>query len=86
MSIRRRNNGYTQVFTGAEPTNSLSQTTRLNYDQTITPTLLMHVGAGLLQTTLYTMPAADLQPKPTVRKQHFYLPYFPSLRRRIHVT
>ena len=52
-------NGYTQGFSGAEPTNSLSQTTRINYDQTITPTLLLHVGAGLLQTTLYTVPSAS---------------------------
>jgi hypothetical protein len=52
-------NGYTQPFSAAEPTDSLSQTTRINYDQSITPTLLVHAGAGLLQTTVYTMPTAS---------------------------
>jgi hypothetical protein len=51
------NNGYTQVFSGATPTQQLSQTTRVNYDQTITPTLLMHVGLGLIQTSQWNTPA-----------------------------
>jgi hypothetical protein len=50
------NNGFTQAFSATEPTNNLSQTTRLNYDQTITPTLLMHIGAGLLETTEWNIP------------------------------
>jgi hypothetical protein len=51
------NNGYTQVFSGATPTQQLSQTSRVNYDQTITPTLLMHVGVGLIQTSQWNTPA-----------------------------
>ncbi|MCU1335836.1 MAG: hypothetical protein JWO19_1417 [Bryobacterales bacterium] len=42
--------GYTQAFTNAYPQDTLSQTTRINYDQTITPTVLLHLGAGLLYT------------------------------------
>ena len=49
-------NGYTQVFSSVEPTNQLSQTTRLNYDQTLTPTLLMHFGG--LVPPLCTLPSA----------------------------
>jgi hypothetical protein len=52
------NNGFTQPWTGATPQESLSQTTRINYDQSITPTLLMHVGAGLLQTTVTSVGAS----------------------------
>ena len=71
-------NGFTQVFSAAEPTNSLSQTTRINYDQTITPTLLMHVGAGLLQTTLYTVPAAYDQHQ-IFGNNTFYVNMFPNI-------
>ncbi len=73
------NNGYTQVFTGAEPTNSLSQTTRINFDQTITPTLLMHIGAGLLQTTVYTLPQQTYNQSQLFGNNTFYVPYFPSI-------
>lgn len=51
-------NGYTQGFTAATPNESLSQTTRVNYDQTLTPTLLMHFGAGLLHTRIDTVGAS----------------------------
>jgi len=44
-------NGFPQPFTTAEVQNSLAQTVRLNLDDTLTPTLLLHFGAGLLHTT-----------------------------------
>jgi hypothetical protein len=73
-------NGYTQAFSNAEPTNSLSQTTRVNYDQSITPTLLMHVGVGLLQTTLYTLPTASYDQHQLFGNNVFYIPeQFPSI-------
>ena len=43
-------NGFTQVFTTAQPSDTESQTTRINYDQTISPTMLLHLGVGLLTT------------------------------------
>ena len=45
------NNGFTQPFSVATVQNSLAQTIRLNLDDTVTPTLLLHFGAGLLHTT-----------------------------------
>jgi hypothetical protein len=73
-------NGFTQAFSTAEPTNSLSQTTRINYDQTITPTLLLHVGAGLLQTTLYTLPTASYDTSQLFGTNQFYIPnQFPNI-------
>jgi hypothetical protein len=45
------NNGFTEPFTALQPQNSLAQTTRVNYDVTLTPTLLLHIGAGYLHTS-----------------------------------
>jgi len=74
------NNGYTQAFSNSEPTNSLSQTTRVSYDQTITPTLLMHLGAGLLQTTVYTVPAAVFDQSTLFGTNTFAIPnQFPNI-------
>jgi hypothetical protein len=41
-------NGYTNLEEPATPQVQHAQTIRINYDQTITPTLLLHLGAGLL--------------------------------------
>ena len=50
-------NGYTQSWTPSTPSETLSQTVRLSYDQTISPTVLLHLGAGLLNTTITTVGA-----------------------------
>jgi len=44
-------NGFTQPFTAAVPQDDVNYTTRLNYDRTISPTSLLHVGIGYFQTT-----------------------------------
>jgi hypothetical protein len=44
-------NGFPQPFSVATVQDSLAQTVRLNLDDTLTPTLLLHFGAGLLHTT-----------------------------------
>ncbi len=44
-------NGFPQPFTTAIVQNSLAQTVRLNFDDTLTPTLLLHFGGGLQYTT-----------------------------------
>jgi hypothetical protein len=44
-------NGFTQSFTNATVTDSVARTTRVNYDQSLTPTLLLHLGAGLMYLT-----------------------------------
>jgi hypothetical protein len=74
------NNGYTQVFSPIQPQDTLSQTIRVNYDQTITPTLLLHLGAGFLHTNL-PVPApkydqSQLWSSPT---QRFDLQAFPNI-------
>ena len=41
-------NGFAQVFTNATIQDSITHTIRINYDQTLTPTTLLHFGVGLL--------------------------------------
>ena len=41
-------NGYTNLEEPATPQDQRSQTIRANFDDTLTPTLLLHVGVGLL--------------------------------------
>ncbi len=45
------NGGITPLALGGADENEWNHTTRLNYDQTITPTLLFHVGIGYFQTS-----------------------------------
>ncbi len=51
-------NGYTNLEEPATPQVQNSQTIRINYDQTITPTLLLHMGVGLLYFDQPTYPPA----------------------------
>jgi hypothetical protein len=46
-----QNNGFPQAYTALQPQDPLAQTIRLNLDTTLTPTLLLHFGAGYLHTS-----------------------------------
>ena len=55
-----QNNGFPQPYTALQPQDPLAQTIRLNLDTTLTPTLLLHIGAGYLHTSNpQTAPAFD---------------------------
>ena len=58
-------NGFTQPYTALQPQNALAQTIRLNLDTTLTPTLLLHIGAGYLHTS-NPQTAPDVRPEATV--------------------
>ena len=45
------NGGIQPLALGGADTNTWNHTTRLNYDQTLKPTLLFHVGVGYIQTS-----------------------------------
>jgi hypothetical protein len=47
-TLSPQNNGFPQPFSTLQSENYLAQTIRLNLDETLTPTLLLHFGAGLL--------------------------------------
>ena len=60
QTISPQTNGFPQPYTALQPQNALAQTIRINYDYTITPTLLLHLGAGYLHTSNpQTAPAFD---------------------------
>jgi hypothetical protein len=44
-------NGFPEPYTALQPQDALAQTIRLNLDMTLTPTLLLHLGAGYLHTS-----------------------------------
>jgi Carboxypeptidase regulatory-like domain/TonB dependent receptor len=50
-TISPQANGFTQPFSALQPQNNLSHTLRLNLDTSLTPTVLFHLGAGLLYTS-----------------------------------
>jgi hypothetical protein len=58
-------NGFTEPYTALQPQNSLAQTTRVNFDMTLTPTLLLHIGAGYLHTS-------NPQTAPTVNQSQIF--------------
>ncbi|MCU1335837.1 MAG: hypothetical protein JWO19_1418 [Bryobacterales bacterium] len=72
-------NGFAQVFTSAEPSDTESRTTRVNYDQTISPTMLLHLGAGLLATTRPAIPPTFDQGQFWAPNQQFYINQFPNI-------
>jgi Carboxypeptidase regulatory-like domain/TonB dependent receptor len=76
-----QNNGFPQPFTALQPQKDLAQIIRLNYDQTLTPTLLLHLGAGFMHTShplgapVYNQTTNNLFPKGIP----FPASYFPYL-------
>ena len=50
------NTGLDPIASGVTPTADRSDTIRVNYDQTLKPTLLLHVGIGYLYTTSPSLP------------------------------
>jgi hypothetical protein len=44
-------NGINEPWNSRIPQNTLAQTVRVNFDDTITPTLLLHLGAGFMHTS-----------------------------------
>ena len=50
LTYNPNNNGLPGPISQPAPTNNKSSTTRINYDQSIRPTLLLHLGAGYLYT------------------------------------
>jgi hypothetical protein len=49
-TVSPQTNGFPQAYTSLQPQDDLSHTARINVDTTLTPTLLLHVGGGLVYT------------------------------------
>jgi hypothetical protein len=76
-----QNNGFPQPFSTRQSENHLAQTIRINLDDTLTPTFLLHFGAGLLHMSYpqngptYDQAANNLFPQgvPFPAKNFIYL-------------
>ena len=49
QSNEPNNNGFSGIYAAPNPTANRNVTTRVNFDQSITPTVLLHVGVGYIQ-------------------------------------
>src|SRR5262249_37773872 len=71
-------NGFTQSFTSAIAQNDVNYTTRLNYDRTISPTQVLHVGLGYFQTTNPQL-LPDFDQTQLGWAKNYYVNEFPSI-------
>ena len=58
LQLNPNANGFPDTWGGAVLNDNRNTTTRLNYDQTLRPTLLLHVGVGYFTTQEPNLPAA----------------------------
>ena len=70
-------NAVSNAITGVTPTNNLSRTVRVNYDKTLRPTLLLHLGAGYLYTYYPALTAAFNES--SLGLSGFYANLFPGI-------
>jgi hypothetical protein len=76
-SYNPANTGYDPVWSGVVPTNNSSHTIRLNYDESLRPTLLLHLGVGYLITHTPSLPKS-FDPT-TIGFTGYYANYFPTI-------
>ncbi len=77
-------NGLDPALTGVAAANNRSSTVRVNYDQTLTPTLLLHVGAGYLY--LWAPSLTTPFDQSTIGLTGFYSNRFPSFSGLFNAT
>jgi len=65
--------------TSAIPSDIVAHTVRINFDQTLTPTLLLHFGAGLLDTTV-DQPVGSYNPVSGIGLTGTYTDLFPAVQ------
>jgi hypothetical protein len=66
-------------WSAPEPTATLNNTTRINYDQTLRPTLLLHLGIGLFYTNQPAVPPSFTQTSLGPQFAPFYINQFPNI-------
>src|SRR6267378_3862684 len=71
-------NGFTQPFTEAISQDEMNYTTRLNYDRTLSPTTMLHVGVGYFQ---YNWPQVlqDFDQSSLGWAKNYYVNMFPNI-------
>jgi hypothetical protein len=71
-------NGFTDVFTPAARQGTNAYTYRLNYDRTVSPTMLLHLGAGYLYQYVPSIPP-EFDPSSLGFRTNFFAPIFPNI-------
>ena len=71
-------NGFTQSFTSAIPQDDVNYTTRVNFDRTISPTKMLHIGLGYFQTTNPNL-LPEFDQSTLGWAKNFYVNEFPSI-------
>jgi len=71
-------NGFTQPFTEAIAQNEVNYTTRLNYDRTISPTTMLHVGLGYFQAD-WPQALRDFDQSQLGWAKNYYVNMFPNI-------
>ena len=72
-------NGFTQVITPAAPQGTNAYTYRLNYDRTVSPTKILHLGAGYLYQYVPSVPP-EYDPNSLGFRTNFFASIFPIWR------
>jgi hypothetical protein len=73
-------NGFTQVWSTAAPTLNDSYTYRINYDRTVSPTQVLHIGIGYLSTyQAASIPTAKFDQSTLGWTSSFYVNQFPNI-------
>src|SRR5262249_1905989 len=73
-------NGFTQDWSTAAPTLNDSYTYRLNYDRTVSPTQVLHIGVGYLYTyQAASIPTAKFDQSKLGWTSSFYVNQFPNI-------
>jgi hypothetical protein len=71
-------NGFTQVFTAAAQQAIRAYTYRINYDRTVSPTQLFHLGVGYIYQYVPSIPPT-YDPSSLGFQTQFFAPIFPSI-------
>jgi hypothetical protein len=71
-------NGFTQPFTSAIPQDDVNYTLRTNYDRTLSPTKVLHLGLGYFQTTNPQL-LPDFDQSTLGWAKNYYVNEFPSI-------
>ncbi len=75
-------NGYSPSqypWSVVEPTDTINNTARINFDQTLRPTLLLHLGIGLFYTVQPAVPPSFTQSSLGSTFAPFYINQYPNL-------
>ncbi|MBV9507509.1 MAG: TonB-dependent receptor [Acidobacteriia bacterium] len=88
-TLAPNNNGFSPsqfAWSAPEPTDTTNNTARINYDHTLKPTLLLHLGIGIFYTDQPAVPPSFNQTSLGPQFAPFYINQFPNIGSPIDST